>query len=327
MRRLQISRALCLALAAMTMLATGAAADQDWWAQPYSGSALDERPKGERWVGRVKWDDGYIEVVARGAADPALARNRSHAEVLALKTARYRAYEKLLEIVNGVRLDAYTRLKKELLADGGLDARVRGMVRGARIIDQKLFNSSDGSVVAEVRLGLHLAGPSGLTAAALAAARKKAAHRPQAKRFKPQAEPTIKPAPAKKPEPAVKKPAPVKPAAEGITGLVIVAEKLGARPAMFPRILESSSGREVYGPDLVDRGEAMQSGVVGYATSVQKARANPRVGASPMVVKAIRAEGMNKANLVVSYQDAVRIFAADVRGDFLRRCRVVVVIR
>lgn len=299
--------AMALSLASSLGLGQTALADHAWWTKPGSGSILDERPKGDRWMGRVKWDEGYIEVMALGAADPAMAANLAHAEVLALKTARYRAYEKLLEIVRGVRLSAYTQLERELLADGVLMARVRGMVRGARIISQKVSKAEDGSIMAEVRLGLLLGGPGGLSSAALAAMRKKA-HKP-ATLFKP-----------KQPPPPVK-------AAKPYSGLIVLAEGLGTKPAMFPRIVEAKSGREIYGPDRVDKTAAMAKGVVGYAVSLKRAKQNQRVGDNPLVIKAVKAQGNNMADLVVSYDDAVRLFAADVKSGFLAQCKVVIVIK
>ncbi len=297
--------AVLIGLVAALVWGGAARADHAWWKQPPAGSILDERPRGDRWVGRVKWDEGYLEVLARGAVDPRVARNQAHAEVLALKTARYRAYEKLLEIVRGVRLDAYTQLENELLADGSLMARVRGMVRGARIISQEVSARPDGSVVAEVRLGLLISGPAGLSATMLQALRRQPRARP----------PVFKPSPRPRAQP--RKP---------YTGLIVVATGLGARPAMFPRILEAKSRKVVYGPESVDKFQAMQRGVVGYAVSVERARQNQRVGANPLVVKALKAQGNNQADLVVSYQDAVKIFAADIKSGFLAQCRVIIVI-
>ena len=71
---------------------------------------------------------------------------------------------------------------------------------------------------------------------------------------------------------------------------------------------------------------AIEKGVVGYAPSVQKALGHERVGKNPLVVKAVKVEGLNRAKLVVGREDALKIYAADKTGDFLKKCGVVIVI-
>ena len=84
------------------------------------------------------------------------------------------------------------------------------------------------------------------------------------------------------------------------TGLIVSAPGLGAKPAMFPQVLDGPSGLQVFGPNHVGKKYAIEKGVVGYAPSVQKAMGHERVGKNPLVVKAIKVEGLNKAKLVVS---------------------------
>jgi len=292
---------------ALAFCAPALADSGSWWREKAPGTALDQRSLGPDWAGRVKWDDGYLEVMAMGVADPAQAVNQAHAEVLALKTARYRAYERLLEIVKGVRLTSRTLVRKEVLADSRLLTLVTGMVRGARVISEKVSRRPDGSVVARVRVGMLLTGKSGLSGAALPWWRRNNRDKPPA--FRP---------------PAGEK---VRPAEHPFTGLVVLAEGLGARPAMFPSLVEEKSGRVIYGPSMVDRDLAIERGMVGYATGTADAVAQKRTGDNPLIVKAVAAAGPGKARLVITTGDAVKIYAADLKSGLLRECRVTIVIK
>ena len=312
MLRRSILRALCLALCLAGPLALGASeaeADVAWWDEP-GPDAIDQRLGGDDWAGRIRWDHGYIEVAARATADPKLAVNAAHGETLALKAARYLAFEKLLEVIAGVRLDSRTVLRRELLKDGLMRARVKGLVRQARTVLERVETRPDGSPLAEVRLGVLLDGPDGLKAAAWQAYRERLTG----------AEPlddTPQPRPAQVSAPMRGQP----------TGLIVIAQGLGAKPAMFPRLLAEPGGTELFGPAMVSPQAAMDKGVVGYAPDLDKARTNPRVGANPLVVRARKAQGPGSSDLLVTDADAARITAAEAAGDILTNCNVVIVIQ
>jgi hypothetical protein len=246
-------------------------------------------------------------VATRATSDPKLAVNQAHAEILALKAARYLAYEKLLEIISGVHLDSTTLLQKELIKDTRLKGRVEGLVREARTVSERVDTRADGAALAEVRLGVLLDGPQGLKAAAWQAYQ-------EGRGLEPRLTPTNQPpkAHAKKNE---------KP-----TGLIILAQGLGAKPAMFPRLVAEPDGAEIFGAGRVDPQAAMEKGVVGYAPDLAKAKANPRVGANPLVIRAQGTREPGSADLVVSAADAARISSAEATSDILTKCNVVIVI-
>lgn len=307
-----VVRSLVLGLAlSMALLASGdsaARADVPWWEQSPQADPLDQRQVSPDWSSRISWKKGYIEVVARGSADPRLAQGMAHAEILALKTARMRAYERLLEVIKGIHLDSSTTLRQELLADSRLRARLQGTVRGARVIQERVTHRPDGSLMATVRLGLPLGHPKGLSGAAQPWLSKRPT--PPAKRFHPR-------------DQAYKTQALY---GQRYTGLIVLAQGLGARPALFPRVVEAASRREVYGPGQINHKVALERGVVAYAASLETARRQPRAGSRPLVVRALKAQGPGRSRLVVSYPDAVKIFAADLKENFLANCGVVIVI-
>ena len=94
---------------------------------------------------------------------------------------------------------------------------------------------------------------------------------------------------------------------------------------MAPKILDED-GNEVYGTGFVDRGYAVKVGISGYARTLRGAMEDPRVAGNPLVVRGIRAIGANKADIVISNSDAKKVHLAARAADFLKECRVMIVV-
>ena len=155
-------------------LAGPAPAAAQWWKDPPQ-SKLDQKivsPAGDT-AARLKWDDGYIEVKAGATADKALALNKPHERSLALDAARQLGYFQLAEIVEGVAIDGVTVVKQAMVADQTVRSTVQARIKGAVVVSQNVQDLPDGSVWAEVVMGLRLRGSGGVTdsIAAWAAAR------------------------------------------------------------------------------------------------------------------------------------------------------------
>jgi hypothetical protein len=108
------------------------------------------------------------------------------------------------------------------------------------------------------------------------------------------------------------------------TGLVIDAGGLGVRPCMVPLVVDENE-TVVYGPAFVSREFAVSQQMSGFATSVAAARRDQRVGDRPLIVKAIRSGPAGGANLVISSVDAARLRSSVVNLNFLKACRVSIV--
>ena len=69
--------------------------------------------------------------------------------------------------------------------------------------------------------------------------------------------------------------------------------------------------------------------MVGYSASVSAAQTLPRVGATPLVIKAVQVRGGNNStnpvNVVVSVDDGDRILAANAQSQMLMNGNVVFV--
>ena len=244
--------------------------------------------------GIINYEDGYVEAVGIGAP-PERYMGKPNARPMALRAAQVDAYRNLLEIVQGVRIDANTVVKDFMTESDVIKASVEGLVKGARVMNKEYL--SDGTVEVTVRMNL-----SG--------------------RFSQTLLPKVM---DKTPPAAPPAPAPTAPVGDLYTGLVIDARGLAARPAMSPKIIDEN-GKEVYGSMNVDRQYAIQQGMTGYARDLTAAQSNPRVTNNPVSVKGIRTDGPGKCDIVISAADAAKIRANAENMSFLQKCRVMIVL-
>jgi hypothetical protein len=283
------------------LLALPASVHAQWWKEPPAPNRLDQRvtdPSGDT-AGRLKWDDGYIEVKAGATNDPAVTLNAAHGRGLALDAARQLAYFKLAEIVEGVNVDGVTVVKNAMVEDQTVRTTVQARIKGARVLNETVTPQPDGSFWAEVVMGLLIRGPGGIAApvSSWAAARPVDTFAPD-RSFR---------------------------VNDQYTGLVIDASDTTFSPALAPRVVEEGTGKVVFGPQLVQMASLSQQGAVGYAPRMADARDSGRAGPNPLIVHAI-ADGTRKGDLVLTRRDAERVLAADQTGAFLAKGAVVVVI-
>jgi hypothetical protein len=159
-----VLREAALAVLALAVASPAPAAAQ-WWKDPAPQSRLDQRitdGSGQS-AGRLKWDDGYIEVQAGATADRALAFNKAHERSLALDAARQLGYFKLAEIVEGVAIDGVTVVKNAMVADQTVRSTVQARIKGAVVVSETVKDLPDGSVWAEIVMGLRLRGGGSVT--------------------------------------------------------------------------------------------------------------------------------------------------------------------
>ena len=109
------------------------------------------------------------------------------------------------------------------------------------------------------------------------------------------------------------------------TGLIFDAQDLSFIPSASPKILDED-GREVYGSAYVDKEWVEKQGIVGYAKSLEEARANQRVAGNPLVIKALKVTGANNRELIISNEDARKIRDLAKNINFLDRAKVVVIV-
>ena len=241
--------------------------------------------------GKIDWTTGVITAVGIGAP-PAQPANAAQARAMAERAAQVVAYRNLLEAVKGVRIDSTTTVENFMVTSDLVRTQVSGFVQGAMVMDKKYM--SDGSV--EVTVGMKLTGALADTLL-----------------------PKTPPAP---PTGIVTTPGA---AGQAFTGLIVDARGLGIRPAMAPKVL-NEDGKEVYGSAWINRDWAVREGMAGYLRDPLQAQQNPRVTDKPLTVKAIKATGDARVDVVISNADASMIHGAAQNLSFLEKCRVIILV-
>lgn len=97
----------------------------------------------------IDWSSEIITAKGVGAP-PEKYYGRPQARPMALRAARLDAMRNLLEIIKGVRIDSTTTVKDYVVASDIIMSKVKEMVKGAKVVEQKYM--SDGTI--EVTLGL-----------------------------------------------------------------------------------------------------------------------------------------------------------------------------
>ena len=101
--------------------------------------------------GQINWTNQYIEVKGAGVA-PA-GRPAGQARLMAERAATADAYRNLVEMVNGVQVDAETTVRDFVTESDLIRTRVSGVVKGARRLGKPKF-MSDGTVEITLRVPL-----------------------------------------------------------------------------------------------------------------------------------------------------------------------------
>jgi len=259
-------------------------------------------------TGGVDWTTGVITATGLGAP-PENAVNRAQARAMAERAAFVVATRNLLEVVKGIRVDSATLVENFIVSSDVIKTEVSGFVQGAQIMKKQV--NADGSV--EVMVGVKLTGDLLNTLLPKNTGGGSPIQAPSGRSF------TAQP----------REPVPVQPsqapAAVAFTGLIVDARGTGVRPAMVPKI-RNEEGREVYGSAFVNRQYAVEQGMVGYLKDVGAAQANPRVTDRPLLVKALKTDGPNRTDLVISNSDAQVLHGMKEHLSFLEKARVMVVL-
>jgi len=256
--------------------------------------------------GSVNWSTGKVTAVGVGAPPPN-AINAAQARAMAKRAAVIDARRNLLEITQGVQLDSMTLVRDFIVRSDVVRTSVQGIVRNAQILNTSSL--SDGSV--EVTMVMSVTGQFANTVLPSPPV--------------PSGGQMIPFSPTPMPAPSTNRPKSSAPTSEILTGLVIDARGLGARPAMSPKLLDES-GKEVYGSAMVNREYAVQQGMAGYSKDLGAAQTNQRVTDNPLTVKGMRTVGPGKSDIVIPNNDASKILGAAENLSFMQKCRVMIVL-
>jgi hypothetical protein len=245
--------------------------------------------------GAIDWTNRIIYAKGIGAPNPDHPEAAQRAG--AIRAAQQIALRNALETLKGIFLNSSTTVENFMVKSDVITSRVSGFVRGFEQKGKEKY-MSDGSV--ELVMAIPLDGVGGIDDVLWG---NTIGEKPSITAF----EGTK----AKK--------------AMVFTGLIIDCHGLSVKPALAPKILDES-GKEVYGSAYVSREWAIKYGIVGYAKEVKAAAKLDRVGKTPGQIKALKAQGDNATDVVISDADAADVRSAAQNLKFLSECRVILVV-
>ena len=251
----------------------------------------------------AQWNEGRI--TAEGFGTPPANAYGAKANIMARRAAIVDAQRNLAEQVNGVQVDAETTVENFVINSDIVKTKVSALIKGAVVIEEHAM--PDGSY--RVIMSMPLYGAQGLASAVMPAIRDMNPPMP--------------------PPPVISATITTQIQMSGTyTGVIIDAEGMGLKPSFSP-VIYDTSGRAIYGVSNINYDRAIERGMVGYAGSLYDAQTLPRIGGSPLVVKAVQVRGGNNStnpvNVVVSVDDGDHILAANQQSQMLMNGAVVFV--
>ena len=250
-----------------------------------------------------QWEQGTI--TAEGFGTPPMGAYGSKASIMARRAAIVDAQRNLAEQVSGVQVDAETTVENFVISSDLVKTKVSALIKGAVVVEEQMM--PDGAY--RVVMSMPMYGSQGLASAIMPAIRDNTPPTP--------------------PPPVISATITTQIQMGGTyTGVIIDAGGMGLKPSFSP-VIYDTNGRAIYGVSNINYDQAISQGMVGYSSSVSSAQTLPRVGATPLVIKAVQVRGGNNStnpvNVVVSVDDGDRILAANQQSQMLMNGAVVFV--
>ena len=250
-----------------------------------------------------QWEQGTI--TAEGFGTPPAGAYGSKASIMARRAAIVDAQRNLAEQVSGVQVDAETTVENFVISSDLVKTKVSALIKGAMVVEEQMM--PDGAY--RVVMSMPMYGTQGLASAIMPAIRDNT--------------------PPPPPPPVISATITTQIQMGGTyTGVIVDAGGMGLKPSFSP-VIYDTNGRAIYGVSNINYDQAISQGMVGYSASVSAAQTLPRVGATPLVIKAVQVRGGNNStnpvNVVVSVDDGDRILAANQQSQMLMNGAVVFV--
>lgn len=255
----------------------------------------------QRIIGKIDWH--HRRIYSRGYGKVGTQpRNVTQARLSSKQAALDDAYSTMLETIKFIQVDANDTTAL-YYRHSAVYQRISGMINHAEIVQVNQHHNGNYDVI----LSLPLSGKEGVIAALIPTRLAKVRTQNHNKGYDWQ----------------VNIPQYVLPS-DYYSSVIIDARGLAYIPAAFPTIRDSH-GNIIYALDTVDPNAALFM-LCDYVDSMERAKQNPRAGANPLLIKAQRTGAKNSVDLHIAQRDADKLVAADSRGHFLSRARVIVVI-
>lgn len=109
------------------------------------------------------------------------------------------------------------------------------------------------------------------------------------------------------------------------TGIIIDAQGLKVKPALFPKIF-NEDGKEAYGIGFALENYVQDLGMVSYVRTMSEAHRSERAGLNPLRIDALRVNGRLNSDIIITNNDAIRMHQSQRNLKLLERCQVLIVI-
>jgi hypothetical protein len=256
-------------------------------------------------TGSINWADGVFQSTGVGSPPEKKSAGDELERIKAFNSSKTAAIKNMLALVMATRVDAHSSVRDIASRNDRVMAKVENLINAAKVRTQEYL--SDGTVQVTLQMNIYggfaqLILPEGIK----------------------QIETIKTVSNGKGSSPASDPVSPPVNATECYTGLVVDARGTQALPALVPVIVDEN-GKEVYGPAFVSREFAVQQGLGRYMIDIQAALKSPAAGSNPLLVRGLRAEGIDRSRVVLSNADASRLLSMSENLSFLKKCRVVIV--
>lgn len=242
----------------------------------------------------LNWTGDYIEAIGQ-AVPPTGKEGTGQGKLLARRGAVVDLQRNLLEFIKGVQITSETTMEN-FMANDRVMTSLTGFIKNVAITDSdwdgEIYTLSGRIYLKDIRQATL-----------------------------PSIQQQIKKEKDEKKTPA---PQPKPPTRSQNTGLVLDCRDLPLIPSITFRIV-STSGKEVYSFDQVDMEHFLASGLADYHSNMDWAKGQPRVAATPLMVKPVRVDSPKNVDIVVSDGDAAKIAALP--DEIVKKCRVSIVKR
>ncbi|MBX3324795.1 MAG: hypothetical protein U0223_15925 [Nitrospira sp.] len=233
------------------------------------------------------------------------------------------ALANLLEVVNGIRVDAQTTIKNHVTSNAEVQTHIEGMVKRASVIEEKELPTGEFRITVQMHVPPGILPPNvnpGPPTVVVS----------EPKRI-PGGPPPMEEQKIKKGNSPPKTKTPPEPPTT-YTGVLVDARGTKMKPAMKPRIGTKDKADSVYCEFHV--GETIISGptvpkedqrkIAWYEFDEAKARSHARAGKNPLIIKAAQASGANNSDLIIDETLAQKLALSPVAQDLLYNAKVVI---
>lgn len=233
------------------------------------------------------------------------------------------ALANLLEVVNGIRVDAQTTIKNYVTTNAEVQTRIEGMVKQASVVKEEELATGEYRITVQMHVppGILPPTPNPPPPAVIVSGPKKSPGGPPPMEEPKQKKENSSPKTTTPPVPPTR-----------YTGVLIDARGTKMKPSFKPQVGTRDNANSVYCQFHV--GETKLSDptaskehagkIASFEFDEAKARLNPKLGRNPLVIKAIQAAGTNNSDLIIDEILAQKLALSPATQDLLYNAKVVI---